>query len=80
MAGGGEPRRQLHGYVSKEAREGWYGFAEDNHVNATALMEAMGLRLAGARSAGRLPTWLRELVREAQEVAGARSSRRRTDD
>lgn len=80
MAGGAEPRRQIHGYISKEAREGWYGFAEDNYVNVTALLEAMGLRLAEHREIERLPTWLRELVHEAKKVAGARSSRRHTDD
>ena len=80
MAGGAGPRRQIHGYVSKEAREGWYGFAEDNSVNVTALLEAMGVRLGEMRDANRLPMWLRELVQEARQVAGARSSRRRTDD
>lgn len=77
MAGGGEPRRQLHGYVSKEARAGWYDFAEANHTNVTALLEAMGLMLAELVEVARLPGYARELVAEAQRVAGARSSRRR---
>jgi hypothetical protein len=80
MSEGAAPRRQIHGYVSKEARDGWYGFAERHYVNVTALLEAMGLRLAEVDEDGRLPTWLRQLVHEAREVAGARSSRRRTDD
>ena len=80
MAGGGQPRRQIHGYVSKKARDGWYGFAEDNSVNVTALLEAMGVRMGELRRAERLPTLFREIVREAMEVAGSRSSRRRTVD
>jgi hypothetical protein len=80
MAGGSGPRRQIHGYISKEAREGWYGFAEDHYVNVTALLEAMGVTLGELRDAARLPTWLRELLQEATKVAGARSSRRRTDE
>lgn len=72
------PRRQLHGYVSVEARDGWYRFAEANSTNVTALLEAMGLKLAAVTESGSLPSLLREVARDAQRVAGTRSSRRRT--
>ena len=72
----GRPRRQLHGYVSVQARDGWYRFAEANHTNVTALLEAMGVKLDAVLKSGNVPPVLREVAKEAQRVAGARSSRR----
>ena len=72
-----QPRQQLHGYVSSEAREGWYRFADAHAVNITALLEAIGLSLAEqVGSEGRLPVWLRQAVSEARAIASSRSSRR----
>jgi hypothetical protein len=71
-------RRQLHGYVSAEARSGWYEFAESQNTNVTALLEAVGLRLAQHSGSGRLPPWLNQIVKDAQVVASARSGRRQT--
>lgn len=75
----GLPRRQLHGYVSIEAREGWYRFADAHHTNVTALLEAVGLALGRLAPSDTLPPVLRAAVKEAQTVAGARSSRRRKE-
>ena len=75
----GLPRRQLHGYVSVEAQEGWYRFAEAHHTNVTALLEALGRTLGRLAPSDTLPPVLRATVKEAQTVAGARSSRRRTE-
>jgi hypothetical protein len=44
----GQPRRQLHGYVSAQARDGWYAFAEAHGTNVTALLEALGIELGKA--------------------------------
>ncbi len=63
-------------YVSTEARDGWYEFAEHYGVNVTSLVEAMGVRLGQASGPeGKLPVWLRDLVRDARSVASSRSSR-----
>ena len=75
------PRQQLHGYVSTEARDGWYDFAESHGTNVTALLEATGLMLAkhARREQRRLPPWLKELLAKAHLVASSRSSRRRLE-
>jgi hypothetical protein len=72
-------RRQLHGYVSTEARDGWYDFADKQGTSVTALLEAAGLLLAehAARDRKDLPAWLRHLTADAQAIASSRSSRRR---
>lgn len=76
------PRQQLHGYVSTEARDGWYDFAEQHGTNVTALLEATGLLLGknAERDRRRLPAWLRELLAQAQEIASSRSSRQRRQE
>jgi hypothetical protein len=74
-----QPRRQLHGYVSTEARDGWYSFAAAHGTNVTALLEACGELLGRetSKSARELSPVLRQLVSEAQLIASSRSSRRR---
>jgi hypothetical protein len=72
-----QPRQQLHGYVSTQARDGWYHFAAAQGINVTALMEAIGLMLSEhADTDARLPLWLRRTVNEARAIASSRSSRR----
>ena len=73
------PRHQLHGYVSKEARDGWYEFSGKHGTNVTALLEAVGELLGTERSKdpGKLPTWLRQVVNRSRVIASSRSSRRR---
>lgn len=73
-----QPRQQLHGYISSEARDGWYRFAEAHQTNVTALLEATGLLLGQHADSEQLPPWLRQVVSEARLVASSRSSRRRT--
>ena len=80
MESPGPPRRQVHGYISTAAHDGWYRFAERQGTNVTALLEATGLLLAEhakARDRRALPTWLRQLLANAQAIASSRSSRRR---
>ena len=74
-----QPRRQIHGYVSTEARDGWYEFAAAHGTNVTALLESCGALLGreAAKPAKQLPTLLRQLLTEAQLIASSRSSRRR---
>ena len=72
-------RSQIHGYLSEEARAGWYRFAERHGTNVSALLEALGLALH-ANSGGKkkaLPPLLKEVVGEAQAIASSRSSRGR---
>lgn len=73
-----QPRQQLHGYVSSEARDGWYRFAAAHGVNVTAMLEVIGLTLADhAEAEAKLPAWLRPAVAEARAIASSRSSRHR---
>lgn len=69
----------MHAYVSTEARDGWYAFAERHGTNVTAMLEATGILLAGQAKTEqrRLPAWLRGLLADARLVASSRSSRRR---
>jgi hypothetical protein len=73
----GPDKRQMHGWVTPEAMAGWRGFAKANSTNVTALMEAFGHLLARAEEQpiNRMSPLLREVVREAQRVAGDRSTR-----
>lgn len=78
---GRRPTQQLHGYVSAEARDGWYRFAEANDTNVTALLEAVGTHLAGlAATRAKLPKAFEEIASEARRIAGQRSSRRTSAD
>jgi hypothetical protein len=74
-----QPRRQLHGYVSNAARDGWYDFSERHGTNVSALLEAIGVLLGENRDkkTSALPAVLRSAVKDAQAVASSRSSRRR---
>lgn len=74
-----EERRQLHGWVSSGALDGWQGFARAHHTNVTALLEALGHQLAAVEEqpVHRLPVFLREAVKQAQQIAGSRSTRSR---
>lgn len=73
------PRRQLHGYVSTEDRDGWYDFAKTHGTNVTALMEAFGAVLAQHTETKeeRLPPLLKDSLNTSRRIASGRSSRRR---
>jgi len=72
-------RPQIHGYLSEEARAGWYRFAERHGTNVSALLEALGLALDANRGGKKkaLPPLLKEVVGEARAIASARSGRGR---
>lgn len=72
-----EPKRQIHAFVSPQAREGWLRFAEEHGTNVTALIEAVGLWLG--ESAAAPPKVARDLLAQAQAVASTRSTRRRSE-
>lgn len=76
------PRRQLHGYVSTPARDGWYDFAEQQGTSVTALLEAAGLlfREQTNDTTHPLPAWMRTLSAQARSIASSRSSRTRRND
>lgn len=67
----------MHGYVSDEARDGWYAFARNNDTNVSALLEAFGGYLAELASKKRLPANVDDVVSKAQRIAARRSSRER---
>jgi hypothetical protein len=71
-----ERRRQLHGWVSVEALDGWQRFADLQGTNVTALLESFGQYLAELPP-GKMPQVIAEIVRRSQQVAGTRSSRAR---
>ena len=75
-------RRALHAYVSDEAHDMWHGFAAENGVSVSALLEVLGSRLLGLEPGAATPMETTEEVRamivDARKLDAARRSRRRT--
>jgi hypothetical protein len=79
----GPPRRQLHGYVSRDAFDAWHAFARAFDVNVTALLEALAEPLAEASAKEKeadLSPLLRRAVSDARSIAARRSTRHRESD
>lgn len=73
------PRRQLHGYVSDGARDGWYEYAAANGTNVTALLEAFGILLGKQVDLEQQSAVLKQVTEQARRIASTRSTRRRAD-
>jgi len=71
-------RAALNVSISREAHDGWRDFAAIHGANVTALVEAIGLTLAGLDDPeAKLPPLLRATVRQARLIDAERRSRRR---
>lgn len=67
-----ESRKALHAYVSDAAHEQWHGFAAENGVSVSAVLEVFGSELTS--SGGRYL----DVVTAARGIDAARRRRRAT--
>lgn len=72
-------RKALHAYVSDDAHEQWHGFAAEQGVSVSAVLEALApeLEIDGTSPAEPLTTRLDEVVRAARKIDAQRRRRRR---
>ncbi len=68
-----ESRKALHAYVSDAAHEQWHGFAAENGVSVSAVLEVFGSELTSS-SGGRYL----DVVTAARGIDAARRRRRAT--
>lgn len=73
-------RKALHAYVSDDAHDQWHGFAAEQGVSVSAILEALapGLDLEGSsESDERLTDRLQAVVKSARQIDAQRRRRRR---
>lgn len=72
-------RKALHAYVSDDAHEQWHGFAAEQGVSVSAVLEALAaeLDLSGSATSQPMTERLDEVVRCARRIDSDRRRRRR---
>ncbi len=72
-------RKALHAYVSDEAHERWNGFAGEQGVSVSSILEALAaeLDLEGENSGVEVGDRLNEVVTTARKIDAQRRRRRR---
>ncbi len=72
-------RKALHAYVSDDAHDQWHGFAAEQGVSVSAVLEALApeLDLDEEQSKQPLTVRLDEVVRSARRIDAQRRRRRR---
>lgn len=74
-------RRALHAYVSDDAHDMWHGFAAENGVSVSALLQVLGSRLGDLEPGAATPMTttdeVRAMIVDARKLDAARRSRRR---
>lgn len=72
-------RKALHAYVSDDAHEQWHGFAAEQGVSVSAILEALApqLDLENDDEAKKLSEQLDTVVRSARKIDAQRRRRRR---
>ncbi len=72
-------RKALHAYVSDDAHEQWHGFAAEQGVSVSAVLEALAPELDLEQLDGEQPLTSRldEVVRAARKIDAQRRRRRR---
>lgn len=72
-------RKALHAYVTDEAHDTWHGFAADQGISVSGLLEALAPELDFATETSDEPinARLRSIVMNARRVDAARRRRRR---
>ena len=73
-------RKALHAYVSDAAHDHWHGFAEEQGVSVSAILEALAPELNPdpAISRERLGERLTTVVKSARKIDAQRRRRNRT--
>lgn len=72
-------RKALHAYVSDEAHDQWHGFAAEQGVSVSAILEALApeLDLDGDRANDNVRQRLDDVVKAARKIDAQRRRRRR---
>lgn len=70
-------RPQLRGYVDEETLDRWRDFCDEQGLDRSWVLEAMGRKLPGPHE--RMPEWLRQVIVEARRVRAERRDRRPAD-
>lgn len=72
-------RKALHAYVSDDAHDQWHGFAAEQGVSVSAILEALApeLDLEGDTSAENMSQRLADVVKAARKIDAQRRRRRR---
>ncbi len=71
-------RRALHAYVSDDAHDKWHGFAAEQGVSVSAILEALAPQLnAEAGDDQPVSDGLDNVVKAARKIDAARRRRRR---
>ena len=72
-------RKALHAYVSDDAHDHWHGFAAEQGVSVSAILEALApeLNLDAALSHEQLGQRLNTVVKSARKIDAQRRRRRR---
>lgn len=69
-------RQALHAYLSEQAHEAWQGYAEENGVSVTGLLEALGLDLSAEVDAAGDATDVRQSwVKQGRRIDAQRRRR-----
>lgn len=73
-----QSRKALHAYVTDQAHERWHGFAAEQGVSVSAILEALATALGPeAPSPGTTCVELTDVVVEARRIDAQRRRRRR---
>ena len=72
-------RKALHAYVSDDAHDLWHGFAAEQGVSVSAILEALApeLNFEAVQSGEQLKERLNTVVKSARQIDAARRRRRR---
>ncbi len=72
-------RKALHAYVSDDAHDLWHGFAAEQGVSVSAILEALapGLDVDSAANNDTLSDRLDDVVKSARKIDAQRRRRRR---
>ncbi|MEZ5341824.1 MAG: hypothetical protein R2706_10335 [Acidimicrobiales bacterium] len=72
-------RKALHAYVSGDAHDLWHGFAAEQGVSVSAILEALApeLNFEAVQSGEQLKDRLSTVVKSARQIDAARRRRRR---
>jgi len=74
-----EGRKALHAYVSDDAHDAWHGFASEQGVSVSAILEALAgeLDFDSPLTFEQLGTRLHAVVKSARKIDANRRRRRR---
>jgi hypothetical protein len=76
-----DERIAVHVYLSLDAHQGWHGWAEEQGVSLSSILEVLGKTFAEVQNAdGDSDRLLRPVVKAARQIDAQRRRRHRDDD